>query len=332
MPPNLPPWLTRLWRRFPLRLDAAATPVQRVRMALAASIMLAAGSLGWAVAAAVGTGLELKLASLPIPPAPPPRTPQQAALPVLPISAFDAIYTTNIFHARRSATGTGAAAAAPLKLTLTGTFRIGTQAFAIVIGPDGRTEEVYRVGQCMPRQDPEQSPPCPPGQARLQRVERDRITVDIGGQRTVIAMETQTSPENPPPSAGAAAPAAQGPPQGPNAPFGQTRTGNTIEVHLPSAEVEKSFENFAEIVRQALVIPYMKDGTAVGFQIQRIQPGSVFQRLGLQNQDVIRAVNGEPITTADQALRLFSLFRNERNVTLDVDRGAQSLKMSYIIE
>lgn len=332
MPPNLPAWLTRLWRRFPLRLDAAATPVQRVRVALAAGIVLAAGILGWAVAAAVGTGLEMTLASLPSPPAPPPRRAQPAALPVLPISAFDAVYTTNIFHARRSGAGTGAAAAAPVRLTLTGTFRIGTTAFAIVIGPDGRTEEVYRIGQCMPRQDPEQSSPCPPGQARLQRVERDRITVDFGGQRTVIAMETETPPANAPPSAPAAAQAAQAPPQGPNTPFGQNRTGNTIEVHLPSAEVEKSFENFSELVRQALVVPFMKDGAAVGFQIQRIQPGSVFQRLGLQNQDVIRSVNGEPITTADQALRLFSLFRNERNVTLDVDRGAQSLKMSYIIE
>ncbi|MFI5400211.1 MAG: PDZ domain-containing protein, partial [SAR324 cluster bacterium] len=256
-----------------------------------------------------------------------------AALPVLPISAFDSIYTTNIFHARRTGAGNGAATAAdagPARLTLTGIFRIGADAFAIVIGPDGRTEGVYRVGQCMPRQDPEQTPPCPPGQARLVRVEHDRITVDFGGQRAVIAMETQ--PANPPPSAQAAPLAAQAQLQEPNTPFGQTRTGNTIEVHLPSAEVEKSFENFSEIVRQALVVPFMKDGAAVGFQIQRIQPGSVFQRLGLQNQDVIRSVNGEAITTADQALRLFSLFRNERNVTLDVDRGADTLKMSYVIE
>jgi len=333
MPLEIPPWMAGLLRRLPAWPGASASPVQRVRLALAAGIVLAAGVLGWTLAAAVGVGLEMAVDSLPLPPPPPPRAADAAARRVQPITAFDAIYSTNVFHARRSTAGGAVAAAGPVRLTLTGTFRIGAIAFALVVGPDGRTEGVYRVGQCLPNPEPQEAPSCPAGQGRLERVEHDRITVNFGGQRTVITMDAQATGSNPPATV-AAAPRPPGaePAQGPNAPFGQTRTGNTIEVHLPSAEVEKSFENFADIVRQALVVPFTKDGVTSGFQIQRIQPGSVFQRIGLQNQDVIRGVNGQAITTADQALRLFSLFRNERRVTLDIDRGSESLTMSYVIE
>jgi type II secretion system protein C len=333
MPFETPPWLARLRRQLPVWPGASASPVQRIRVALAAGNVLAAGLLGWALAAAVGVALEMTVASLPLPPAAPARAADFAARRIQPVTAFDAIYTTNVFHARRSTAGTSAAAAGPVRLTLTGTFHIGTTAFALVVGPDGRTEGVYKIGQCLPSPDPEQAPSCPAGQGRLERVDHDRITVNFGGQRTVITMESEAAATAPPPNA-AFAPKAPGqePAPGSNAPFGQTRTGNTIEVHVPSTEVEKSFENFADIVRQALVVPFMKDGATSGFQIQRIQPGSVFQRIGLQNQDVIRGVNGQPITTADQALRLFSLFRNERHVTLDIDRGSESLTMSYMIE
>lgn len=320
----MPPALNQLLNHLPRWLGAARTPVQRTRLALTAGIVLAAGGLGWALAAAVAVWIELSLGTEPGP-APAPVRPAASVQRVQPQSAFDAILTTNVFHARRS----GSTAAGPVRLTLTGTFHIGDTAFALVIGPDGRTEDVYKTGECVPRVEPVHGPPCPSGQGRLVQVGHDRITVDFGGQRSIITMEIPAGNAPQSPAAPAAAAAAT---PGSNAPFGQTRIGNTIEVHVPAVEVEKTFENFSEIVRQALIVPFAKDGATVGFQIQRIQPGSVFQRIGLQNQDVIRGVNGQPITTADQALRLFTLFRNERQVLLDVDRGQESLKLSYLIE
>jgi general secretion pathway protein C len=103
-------------------------------------------------------------------------------------------------------------------------------------------------------------------------------------------------------------------------------------MRVPSAEVGKAFENFAEITKQARVVPYTVNGATTGFQIQRIAPGSVFQRIGLQDNDIIKGVNGASVTTADQALRLFTLFRNEREVVLDIQRGPDTLKYSYTIE
>jgi type II secretory pathway component PulC len=323
---HIPTSLNQLLLRLPRWRGSAVTPIQRIRMALTAGIVLAAGGLGWASAAALAVWLEVSLSGDPGAAA----LPQRAADSVRraqPMSAFEPIFATNVFHARRSGPVAGPAVGGPVRLTLTGTFIFGPLAFAMVIGPDGRTEEVYRTGECIPRTDADRDAPCTSAQGKLVEVERDRIAVMFGGQRAVITMEAQPAPgsahEVPRPPGEAPAPPGN---------VSQTRSGNNIEMHLPAAEVEKTFENFAEIVKQALVVPFAKDGATVGFQIQRIQPGSVFQRIGLQNMDVIRGVNGQPITTADQALRLFSLFRNERRVDLELDRGADSLKMSYIIE
>ncbi len=48
--------------------------------------------------------------------------------------------------------------------------------------------------------------------------------------------------------------------------------------------------------------------------------------------DVIKSVNGEPISSADQALRLLTMFRNEKEITLDLERANEELQLNYIIE
>ncbi|HEX7926180.1 MAG TPA: hypothetical protein VF678_01235, partial [bacterium] len=260
-----------------------------------------------------------------------------------PISAFDPVLSNNIFRARRSpapgsnpAATASAPAAAPLKLTLSGVFIAGETAFAFVVGPDGRSEQVYKRGDCVPRVgDDEEGKECSAGQGRLTRVQADRIVVTFGGQPTVFLLEQgsdeqPTSPAARPVVAATARPATG--PVTPGAAFPSTRNGNTISTRVPSAEVDKAFENFAEIIKQARVVPYSKDGATIGFQIQNIAAGSVFQKLGLQNFDVIKGVNGESVTTADQALKLFTLFRNEKEVVLDIQRQEEQLKMAYAID
>jgi general secretion pathway protein C len=114
--------------------------------------------------------------------------------------------------------------------------------------------------------------------------------------------------------------------------FSSTTQGNTIEMRIPNVEVEKAFENFAGIVNQARVVPYMVNGAPQGFQIRKIVPGSIFERLGLTNGDIIKSVNGESLTTADKALRLFTVFRNEREINLEIERGSKPIVLSYIVE
>ncbi|MCZ6553634.1 MAG: hypothetical protein O7A67_07495, partial [SAR324 cluster bacterium] len=114
--------------------------------------------------------------------------------------------------------------------------------------------------------------------------------------------------------------------------FPAQQVGDNYEITVPKAEVEKAFENFAEIAGQAAAVPIIENGEPKGFQLRKIKAGSIFQRLGLRNNDLIQGVNGESLTTADQALRLFTVFRNEREIVLDIIRNDQPIQLAYTIE
>ena len=42
--------------------------------------------------------------------------------------------------------------------------------------------------------------------------------------------------------------------------------------------------------------------------------------------------NGQSITSADQALRLFTVFRNEREIVLDIERAGKEIQLSYTVQ
>jgi len=277
---------------------------------------------------------------------------QQAQQTEHSLADFQAILDVNPFGAKRSevarsepkpetpaqTTPTPAPAPGPatLELTLTGVMITPGQRFATVRGPSGRQEEVYRIGECVPAGETHPSRDCEPNQGRLARVNPRNIKVAYRDQLLSYDLAQETTGGPPRPARAPARPARQvtkpePTPQVGGNEFPSERQGDTIEVRVPSDEVNKAFENFSDILRQARVVPF-NSGDLQGFQIRRIQSGSIFQRIGLENMDVIKSVNGESITTADKALRLLTMFRNEKEIKLDIQRANQDLTIDYYIE
>ena len=292
------------------------------------------------------------------PPAPPERVRKEApeAREKKPLSAFQAIFDNNIFGAKRSEQRPAVATASvamfatpapapaqeslPLNLSLSGTFVMGKNSVAFVVASNPRTERVYRLRDCLPRDFEPPPLECGPGQGRLVKIGGKSITVEFNQKRYLLKLmagengfakgpgagtpTVRLSTNRPPPKADVRQPAAV---------FTVTqRSERRQEIHVPSAEVKKAFENFTGILNQARAVPYLVDGKPKGFQMRKIQPGSIFQKLGLLDGDIITAVNGESLTTADQALRLFPLFRNQRNIVLEVERKGAPFQLAYTIE
>lgn len=317
-----------------------------VALALAGSVSYAAAGLSMQV-------LQRRLESgTPAVAVSAPRPEQQVEHQKLPLSEFQPVLTANIFGARRSeikpsrpSGGDGSAAPAasvpkvPLNVTLTGTMIMGERSFAMIADASGRNEKVYRLWDCLPADENHPTRNCSPTQGKLIAVRKKRIVVRYQGED--LTFDVSDKPNT---VAAAVSPAARLPVRAPNvqpapqgvpdasaAPFPITQEGNVLQVRVPNAEVTKAFENFSDVLKQARVVPYT-DNTGSGFQIRNIRPGSIFERIGLNNFDKIKAVNGDPITTADQALRLLTMFRNEREITLDLERRDQDIQLNYIIE
>ena len=78
-------------------------------------------------------------------------------------------------------------------------------------------------------------------------------------------------------------------------------------------------------------VPTVVDGRPHGFRLYAIRPRSLYARLMLQNGDRIVAVNGLALDTPDQALELYSRFRNTSRFEVEVERRGKTLRFDYVI-
>lgn len=271
---------------------------------------------------------------------------------------YQAILDVNMFKARRTSLS-GAPSTAPkqpaapeeapvvvpdklpLNITLTGTMVMGSNSVAFILNTDGRTEHVYSLMDCLPSNEAVPNRQCQAGQAKLIKITGNNITVEMNQRQYLVEMteENKVAQSPPPLNEKIKKPRGLGSkrrkrPGGrkSSTEFPSRREGNRVTMEIPIQEVEKAFENFSTLINQARVVPYMVEGEPQGFQIRKIQPGSIFERIGLKNSDILKSVNGESLTTADQALRLFTAFRNEREIALELERGGRTIDMSYIVE
>ncbi|MGZ3442306.1 MAG: type II secretion system protein GspC, partial [Polyangia bacterium] len=81
----------------------------------------------------------------------------------------------------------------------------------------------------------------------------------------------------------------------------------------------------------ARFVPSIKDGKPNGFKLYAIRPQSIFGRIGLQNGDTIKAINGSEMTTPDAALGLYTKLRNASHLSVQVERRGETVALDYTI-
>lgn len=96
-------------------------------------------------------------------------------------------------------------------------------------------------------------------------------------------------------------------------------------------EVAASTENMNQLLTQARALPYMAEGKTVGFRISEIVPGSLYEKIGLQNGDVIQKINSQEVDDPGKFFQLYQGLKEERNISIDLLRGGQRQSLSYEI-
>jgi len=225
-------------------------------------------------------------------------------------SAYAMIHERDVFNAVKRAGEPEAATdvrRTDLNVKLWGTAVASDPArsFAVIEDLAGRRQALYRVG------DPVLEV------ATLARVEWDRVILSRDGSEEVLEIATARTQAK-------AAPAG-------SPPAGGERIRKTADNKfvIDRREVEKTVENLNEVFTQARAVPYFQDGKTVGFRVFAIKPGSVFEKIGLQNGDVIQRVNGVELTDPTKAISLFTELQNEGHIAVDLQRNKQTKSFSY---
>lgn len=89
--------------------------------------------------------------------------------------------------------------------------------------------------------------------------------------------------------------------------------------------------DFTKVLQDAKATPNMRDGELKGFILTRIRKESIYEKAGLQNDDIVEEINGVPLTDTAQAIRLLQSLRNESDIEVRVNRGGTTMKFSLNI-
>lgn len=187
-----------------------------------------------------------------------------------------------------------------LPLELIGTFVTDKEnSFAIIENKKKNEQDSFAIGDAVF------------GEAQLVSIAQDRVEIQRNGQTETLLIDQVKT-------------------KGPTAEGGFTNVGND-EYVVDEKELDAALENIPLLLSQARAIPYFKDGKSVGLRLFAIKPGSLFKKVGLENGDILKAINGQSLADPTQALKLFEQLKEERSITVALERNTQAREFKYQI-
>jgi general secretion pathway protein C len=210
-----------------------------------------------------------------------------------------------------------------MDVKLIGTSQISAgKPYAIIEDANGK-QSLYRVGEQVP------------DAGQLVEVANNRAVVLHNGHRVAIEIPreglTPGARLTPRPRPGLIRrPPGHGVP-GLRVPGRGIRRMGTNRYMLDRSTVNSNLKNMAPLFTQIRATPQIENGVAHGFRLTEIQPDSIFQQIGLQNGDLLNAVNGQSVGDPAKALVMLQSLQTMPAITLDVVRNGAPTQLHYNI-
>jgi general secretion pathway protein C len=185
-----------------------------------------------------------------------------------------------------------------------------------ITNPDLNETQVYAIG------DKYQG-------ARIYGIEKERVLLDNGGVNEYIDNSAA-----PPPNLGVTPmPVAGGAPQPQVSGGGEgVKQLSENQYVVARSEINNALTNLSDLATKARIVPSFKNGVANGFKLFSIVPDSLYAKIGVQNGDVIRRINGYEMNSPDKALEIYQKLRDASRIEIEIERRGENLRKTYSIE
>ncbi len=100
---------------------------------------------------------------------------------------------------------------------------------------------------------------------------------------------------------------------------------------VPEEEVSEALANLPVLLSQARAVPYFRNGQSIGMRLYAIKAGSLYEKLGLKNSDIIKDINGSQVSDPTKALKLFEDLKSQRQIGVQVEREGKDVQLQYQI-
>lgn len=145
-------------------------------------------------------------------------------------------------------------------------------------------------------------------------VERNSIVLSKDGQAKVVSLSLDKAQ------------------QSASLPQEPASESKTLQSKIARSELERITSDPGLMFRQIRLVPFVQDGRTRGFLFEWIEPGSLFDRAGLLQGDVLLAINGQEIKSGEDAFRILQVLRNEQALRISLMRSQQQIEIQLRVE
>jgi general secretion pathway protein C len=284
---------------------------------LVAANLLLLALVAYSASSIVGTVIATRLApGVRVDMAPPPEAiPNEASKPA---THYALISSRDIFNSVKLAEPSPAPApeAPPPDLSLWGVAlheRTGSS-YCIIEDKKARKQSLYRIGDTIDGTD-----------ISVKTIEWKSVILERGGKELVLALQESASPG----TAGVQPPAKFAAPQVTDANIHKVDENQYV---INRTEVDNALENMSQLFTQIRAVPHFEGGKSIGFRLFAIRRGSLFDKIGLKNGDVLQKINSIEFNDPSRALSLMQELRNQNDLTVQIVRNRRPETMTYRIQ
>ena len=248
-----------------------------------------------------------------------------------PRATYEIIKQRDVFNLAPETADTAPAEDENLTIKLLSTSHLtgGARDFAIVENEHGE-EELYRLGENIP------------DVGRLVQIGKNRAIILHNGHRVALEIPKDSLGD----SGDEEAPRPVMRPHGLRSPFihnpydqGRAPTARAHGVHkiapnrymVERSTIDGDMQNLPQLLTEVRAMPVIQNGTANGFQLSEIQPGSVFDEIGLRDGDVLTAISGQQLSNPARAMQLLSTLQSRSSVSVNLLRDGAPVQLNYTI-
>lgn len=169
--------------------------------------------------------------------------------------------------------------------------------------------------------------------AKIAEIWREKVIIDLGDHKEYIELERKElairarKKTKAGPKADAKPQYASEPPPDTYKEEGFERAGTEIVV---SNDFRRKLltVDFAKVLQDAKAEPNFAGGELNGFKLNRIRTDSIYEKAGLQNNDIVKEVNGVPLTDTAQAIKLLNSLRGENEIEVRIERDGKPVTLN----
>jgi len=230
-----------------------------------------------------------------------------------PRSYYEAIVRRDLFN-RSQPHVSAPIAKEDLNIKLVGTSQLTlAKPFAIIADRTGR-QSLFRTGDKIP------------GIGRLLAVEENRVIIDYHGRR--VAVELPNTRARLSASVIHVAPWSASKDEEDD---DEVRRLGPNHYQIQRTTIDESFLDLGDLLSEMRATPHRENGKTNGFALSEIEPGSVFEEMGLKDGDIVTHVGGQPLSSATEAMRMIPLLRTRDSIRVKVIRDGSPLTLRYDI-